>query len=63
MRDLPAMTLSMGLLLVILATALVLFVSGWVRMDLVALLVLAALAITGLVSAEQALSGFSSPAV
>jgi di/tricarboxylate transporter len=57
------MTLSMGLLLVILATALVLFVSGWVRMDLVALLVLAALAITGLVSAEQALSGFSSPAV
>jgi di/tricarboxylate transporter len=57
------MTLSMALLIAILAGALVLFVSGWVRMDLVALLVLATLAITGLVSAEQALSGFSSPAV
>ena len=51
------------LVLAILAGALVLFVTGWVRMDLVALLVLGTLAVTGLVTPEQALAGFSSPAV
>jgi di/tricarboxylate transporter len=58
-RVTPAIALVFG----ILAAALVLFVSGAVRMDLVALLVLGALALTGLVSTEQALAGFSSPAV
>ena len=38
-------------------------VGGWVRMDVVGLLVLSALALTGLVGTEEALSGFSSPAV
>lgn len=51
------------LLLIIVAVALVLFVSGWVRVDVVGLLVLSALALGGLVSTEEALSGFSSPAV
>jgi di/tricarboxylate transporter len=51
------------LVLAILSTALVLFIGGWVRMDLVALLVLAALALTGLVTPEEALAGFSSAAV
>jgi di/tricarboxylate transporter len=55
----PAIALVFG----ILAGALLLFVSGLIRMDLVALLVLGALALTGLVSTEQALAGFASPAV
>jgi di/tricarboxylate transporter len=50
-------------LLVIVFTALVLFIRGRPRMDLVGLLVLAALALTGLVTAEEAMAGFSSPAV
>jgi di/tricarboxylate transporter len=51
------------LLLSILAVALVLFVGGWVRVDVVGLLVLSALALTGLVTTQEALAGFSSPAV
>ncbi len=51
------------LLLVIIAAALVLFVSGRLRVDVVGLLVLSALALTGLVSTQEALAGFSSPAV
>jgi di/tricarboxylate transporter len=50
-------------LVVIVATAFTLFVSGWLRADLVALLILAALGLTGLVTPQEALSGFSSPAV
>ncbi len=57
------MTHEIGLVLSILAVALVLFVSEKLRMDLVALLVLAVLAVTGLVNKEQALEGFSNPAV
>ncbi len=49
--------------LVILGLSILLFVTEWVRMDLVALLVLGGLALTGLVSPSEALSGFSSPAV
>lgn len=50
-------------LLIIVFAALVLFVRGRPRVDLVGLLVLSALALTGLVAAEEALAGFSSPAV
>ena len=57
------MTFEIALVLAILAAALILFVSDLLRMDLVALLVLGALAITGLVSAEQAFAGFSNTAV
>jgi di/tricarboxylate transporter len=56
-------TLSVWILLVIVAAAFILFVSGWLRVDLVGLLVLSALALTGLVSTRDALAGFSSPAV
>jgi di/tricarboxylate transporter len=56
-------TLSLVLLLAIVGAALVLFIGGWVRVDLVGLMVLAALALTGLVSPQEALAGFSSPAV
>lgn len=47
----------------ILAIAIVLFVTELVRVDVVALGVLVALALTGLVRPEQALAGFSNPAV
>lgn len=49
--------------LAILGLSILLFITEWVRMDLVALLVLGGLALTGLVSPSEALSGFSSPAV
>ena len=52
-----------ALVLTILFVALVLFVTEWVRMDLVALMVLSVLAITGLVTPADAFSGFSNPAV
>jgi di/tricarboxylate transporter len=57
------MPIEIGLVLAILLAALVLFVTGWVRMDLTALLVLGALAVTGLLTPAQALAGFSNPAV
>jgi di/tricarboxylate transporter len=57
------MTPEILLVLGILMGAMVLFVTGFLRMDLTALLVLAALALTGLVTPTEALSGFSSSAV
>ena len=57
------MTPQIGLVLAILATAVVLFVTERIRVDVVALMVLASLAVTGLVTPEEALSGFASPAV
>ena len=57
------MTVEIFIVLVILGVSLVLFVSEVIRMDLVALLVLCTLAITGLVTPAEALSGFSNPAV
>lgn len=58
-----ALTLSVFTLLAIVFAALTLFVGGWLRVDVVGLLVLSALALTGLVSPQEALAGFSSPAV
>ncbi len=49
--------------LVVLLAALALFISGKIRMDLVALMVLSCLAASGLVTPAEALSGFSSTAV
>ncbi|MEW6716588.1 MAG: SLC13 family permease [Chloroflexota bacterium] len=57
------MTPQIATTLVILLLAVVLFVSERIRYDLVALMVLGSLAITGLVSPTEALSGFSNPAV
>jgi len=51
------------LVLGILFAALILFVSEKLRVDVVAMLVLAALILTGLVTPEEAFSGFASPAV
>jgi len=57
------MTIEIILVLSILAVAILLFVTEWVSMDVVALLVLGALTLTGLVTPVEALSGFSNPAV
>jgi di/tricarboxylate transporter len=57
------MTTEIALTLLILAAAVVLFITERIRLDLTALLVLVALAITGLVTPAEALSGFSNPAV
>ncbi len=57
------MTTENILVLSILLLALILFVSEKLRVDVVALLVLAALILTGLVTPEEAFSGFASPAV
>jgi di/tricarboxylate transporter len=51
------------LVLIILFIAVFLFATEWIRMDLVSMMVLLALALTGLVSVEEAFSGFSNPAV
>ncbi len=51
------------LVFIILLAAIVLFATEWIRMDLVSLMVLLSLAITGLVSVEEAFAGFSNPAV
>jgi di/tricarboxylate transporter len=51
------------LLLAIIAATLTLIVSGRVRPDLVALLALLALGLSGVLPADQALAGFSRPAV
>ena len=57
------MTLDIAIVLIILGISLILFISEVIRMDLVALLVLGALALTGLVTAEEAFDGFSNGAV
>jgi len=57
------MTFEIALVLGILGVSLILFISEIIRMDLVALLVLGTLAVTGLVSTDQAFAGFSNSAV
>lgn len=51
-------------LLLILAGAIVLFFTEWIRIDLAAILIILALSLTGILTPEEALSGFSSePAI
>jgi di/tricarboxylate transporter len=57
------MAFEIALVLGILGISLILFISEIIRMDLVALLVLGALAISGLVTTDQAFDGFSNGAV
>ena len=57
------MTFEIFLVLALLAATVVLFVIERPRADVVALLLLGSLAITGLVEPREAISGFSSPAV
>ncbi|MDX1579036.1 MAG: SLC13 family permease, partial [Gemmatimonadota bacterium] len=57
------MTPDIALVLGILVVAVILFVTELVRIDVVAILVLVTLPITGLLTPQQAISGFSNPAV
>jgi di/tricarboxylate transporter len=57
------MTSDNVLIFAILGVSLVLFISEKLRVDLVALMVLVSLVLTGLISTEEAFSGFASPAV
>ena len=57
------MTPDMLLTLAILVIAIVLFVTEWVRLDVVALGVMVALMLTGLVTTAQGLAGFANPTV
>jgi di/tricarboxylate transporter len=52
------------LFFIVLIAALVLFITEWIRADLVAVMVVITLAVTRILTAEEALSGFSSePAI
>ena len=53
----------MWVVLGILAAAIFLFISEWLRVDIVALAVIVVLMISGVLSPEQALAGFSNPTV
>ncbi len=57
------MTLEIATVFAITALAVTLFITERVRMDLVALLVMVSLALTGILTPVEALSGFSNPAV
>lgn len=57
------MTFEIAIVFAITALAVLLFIIEWVRVDVVALMVLGSLALTGLVTPMEAISGFSNPAV
>ncbi len=55
--------MDIALTLIILVVAIILFATEWIRMDMVSMLILLVLALTGLVTVEDAFAGFSNPAV
>jgi di/tricarboxylate transporter len=57
------MTLEMWLALGILLFAVLFFITEWLRVDVVALIVVVALMLTGLLEPSEAIAGFSSPVV
>ncbi|UCD82854.1 MAG: SLC13 family permease [Desulfobacterales bacterium] len=57
------MTPEIALVLSILTASVILLITEWIPMEVTALLALGAVALTGLVSPVEALSGFSNPAV
>ncbi len=57
------MTTDILLVLLILGVAIILFATERLRVDLVAMLVLLALLLTGILTTDEAFSGFSNPAV
>ncbi len=57
------MTTDLIIVLVVLAVTLALFVSDRLRLDLIALMALLALALTGVVSTSEAVAGFAEPVV
>ena len=57
------MTPEITLVFAILAVVIVILITEWMPLEILALLVLGVLALTGLVSPLEALAGFSNPAV
>jgi di/tricarboxylate transporter len=57
------MNLEIILTLTIIAVAVILFATEKLRVDIIALLVLLTLVLSGLIEADQAFMGFASPAV
>lgn len=57
------MTFEIGFILVVILTAIILFATEKLRVDVIAILVLLTLVLSGLVTPLEAFSGFSSPAV
>jgi di/tricarboxylate transporter len=57
------MTLEIGIVLAILVAAIVMYVTERIRVDVVALMVLVSLALTGLVTPAEAPSDFANLAV
>lgn len=57
------LTADMWQALIILGAAILLFVTEWLRVDVVALGVMLALMLSGLLTTQEAISGFASPAV
>ena len=57
------MTFEIGFVLAVILVAVILFATEKLRVDIIALLVLLTLALSGIVSPTEAFSGFSSPAV
>jgi di/tricarboxylate transporter len=53
----------MWIALFILAAAILLFITEWLRVDVVALAVVVSLMVTGLLTTDEALSGFANPSV
>jgi len=56
------MTLDMAMVLTLLAATVALFVTEKLRVDLVAMLLMSALLLTGLVLAREGVAGFANPA-
>ena len=57
------MTTGIAIVLGILIIAIIMFITEWIQVDVVALMVLVSLALSGLVTPAEALSGFSNLAV
>jgi di/tricarboxylate transporter len=57
------MTTDMWIALLILSAAIILFVTEWMRVDVVAMGVMVALMLSGLLTPDEAISGFSNSAV
>ncbi len=57
------LTVDIVIVFAIVAMAVVLFLTEWLRYDIVALIVLLALAISGVVPMDRAIEGFANPAV
>ncbi|MEA3439983.1 MAG: SLC13 family permease [Chloroflexota bacterium] len=57
------MTSDMWIVAIILAAAIILFITEWLRVDVVAITVVVALMLTGILTPEDAISGFANPAV